>query len=94
MTLYHQGDLSEGVSGSLPLSTSPDRDLSHYHPDGNLYQFKIPAKLYDDWLDQGLARPFNDYHMPSGKTIPEIRIYPPASGLLNPYMSPPPIPTG
>ena len=85
-TVYHQGDLSNGVSGSRPLSTSPDSDLKHYHPDGDLYRFEIPSDVFDQWLLDGSIQPFTDYHLPSGIIRPEIRIMPPASGSMNDFL--------
>ena len=87
-TVYHQGDLSGGVSGSRRLSTSPDPDLTHYRPDGTLHRFDIPADVYDRWLLDGSIQPYTDYHLPSGITRPEIRILPPASGQMNDFLVP------
>ncbi|TWT61734.1 hypothetical protein [Rubinisphaera italica] len=87
-TVYHQGDLADGVSPRRPLSTSPDTDLGHYHPDGDLYRFDIPADVYDQWILERSIQPFNDLHLPSGQIRPEIRIMPPASGRMNEFLVP------
>ena len=88
-TVYHQGDLTGGVSGHRPLSTSPDPDLGHYHLEGELYRFDIPADVYDQWILDGSIQTFNDLHLPSGQIRPEIRIMPPASGQMNHFLVPP-----
>ncbi len=88
-TVYHQGDLKGGVSGNRPLSTSPDPDLGHYHPNGELYRFDIPADVYDQWILDRSIQPFNDLHLPSGQIRPEIRIMPPVSGRMNDFLVPP-----
>jgi hypothetical protein len=87
--VYHQGDLTNGVSTNRPLSTSPDPDLRHYNPDGNLHQFDIPATVYDEWMFDGTIQTFNDLHLPSGNIRPEIRITPPNSGQMNDFLAPP-----
>jgi hypothetical protein len=86
VNLFHQGDLSNGVSATRSLSTSPVSDLMHDDPSGQLYQFQVPRSTLNDWLEQGLARELNDMHYPSGIVRPEIRISPPASGLMNRYL--------
>jgi hypothetical protein len=86
VTLFHQGDLSHGVSPNRPLSTSPVPDLTHYHPEGQLYKFEVPADVYDNWRLGGKIDNFNDLHLPSGIVKPEIRIYPPESGLMNDFL--------
>lgn len=84
ISLFHQGTLRGGqVSTMRGLSTSLSKDLSHYLPNGQLYEFQIPRSTYNQWLDDGLAIPKTDYHLPSGITTPEIRVLPPASGSLN-----------
>jgi hypothetical protein len=88
-TVYHYGDLSDGVSGSRPLSTSPDPDLTHYHPNGDLYRFDIPSDVYEQWILDGSIQTFIDYHLRSGITRPEIRIVPPASSQMNDFLVPP-----
>ena len=87
--VYHQGDLSGGVSGFRPFSTSPNPDLTHYRPDGKLYRFDIPSDVYDRWLLDGSIKPITDHHLPSGITRPEIRIMPPASRQMNEFLVPP-----
>jgi hypothetical protein len=89
VNLFHQGDLSNGVSSTRALSTSTVSDLTQYNPGGQLYQFQVPRAVLNNWLEQGVARELNDMHYPSGIVTPEIRISPPASGLMNQYMIPP-----
>lgn len=87
--LYHQGTFRGGqVSSTRGLSTSPSPspDLSHYRPGGQLYEFQVPRNIYNQWLDDGLAMPKNDLHLPTGVVRPEIRVLPPASGSLNQYL--------
>jgi hypothetical protein len=86
VTLYHHGDLSGGIDGSRYLSTSPSPDLGQYNPGGQLYEFQVPADVLYAWEGHGwITRP-NDFHEPSGIYTPEIRIWPPASGQLGPYL--------
>ncbi|HYW78281.1 MAG TPA: hypothetical protein VE890_01850, partial [Thermoguttaceae bacterium] len=68
---------------------SPSSNLDHYHPGAPLNQFDIPHNQYYDWIDSGQIEFRTDYHMPSGVTTPEIRIYPPASERMNDYLVPP-----
>jgi len=89
VSLFHQGTLTgRRVSSMRGLSTSISNDLSHYNPGCRLYEFQVPRNIYNEWLEEGLAIPRNDYHAPSGITTPEIRIMPPASGNLNQYLVP------
>ena len=89
--LYHQGSLRGGqVSSTRGLSTSPTPDLGHYRPGGQLYEFQVPRSTYNQWLDDGLAVPKTDLHLPTGIVTPEIRVMPPASGSLNQYLVRPP----
>jgi RHS repeat-associated protein len=91
VSLFHQGTLRGGqVSSTRGLSTSLSSDLSHYRPSGQLYEFQVPRSTYNQWLDDGLAVPKTDYHLPSGVTTPEIRVMPPASGSLNQFLVRPP----
>lgn len=45
VALFHQGNLGEGVSAGRSLSTSFDSDLAHYHPEGQLYTFRVPEEV-------------------------------------------------
>jgi hypothetical protein len=90
VTLYHQGDLENGVSANQSLSTSASRDLSHYDPNGRLYRFDLPRDTLNEWLNTGSAESFIDFHAPSGKTTLEIRIRPPQSGQINQFLVPNP----
>jgi RHS repeat-associated protein len=87
--LYHQGNLSGGVSGTRTLSTSTSPALTHYHPEGQLYEFQVPKMTFYEWLRRGQASPATDLHLPSGTVTPEIRILPPTSGEMNRYLRPP-----
>jgi hypothetical protein len=88
--LYHQGDLSGGISGTRPLSTSPVSELGHYHAGGQLYEFQVPRAMYNEWLNNRWIQPYNDLHAPTGIITPEIRILPPASGQMNQFLVPKP----
>ncbi|WP_294226567.1 hypothetical protein, partial [Prosthecobacter sp.] len=91
VSLFHQGTLRGGqVSSTRGLSTSLSSDLSHYRPGGQLYEFQVPRSTYNQWLDEGLAIPKTDLHLPTGIVTPEIRVLPPASGTLNQYLVRPP----
>jgi len=91
VSLFHQGTLRGGqVSSTRGLSTSLSSDLSHYRPGGQLYEFQVPRSTYNQWLDEGLAMPKTDYHLPTSITTPEIRVMPPASGSLNQFLVRPP----
>ena len=88
VTLYHFGDLSNGVSGTQRLSTSPVSDLSHYRSGGKLYEFAVPADVYNNWLLDNTIQRFNDLHAPTGIITPEVRIMPPATAEMNNYLLP------
>jgi hypothetical protein len=90
VTLYHQGNVENGVSASQPLSTSLSSDLTHYDPEGQLYQFNVPQSTFDQWRLQGNIETYTDLHWPSGITTPEIRILPPTSGQMNQFLVTPP----
>jgi len=88
--LFHQGTLRGGeVSSTQALSTSLNRDLTHYNPAGTLNEFRVPRSTLNQWLDEGSALEFNDLHEPSGILTQEIRILPPASGQINQFLVPP-----
>lgn len=85
--LFHQGALKNGqVSRTRALSTSMDNDLSHYHPDGILYEFHVPRSIFVQWVNEGIAIPLRDFHQLAEKTILEYRILPPGSGQLNQFL--------
>ncbi len=86
VTLYHQGNLSSGVSDFRYLSTSTSSELLHYHPEGQLYRFEVPGETFRLWRAEGSARPLRDLHLPSGIYTDEWRIYPPAAGGMNKYL--------
>jgi RHS repeat-associated protein len=86
VALFHQGNLGEGVSAGRSLSTSFDSDLAHYHPEGQLYTFRVPEEVYNEWLSRGLVQKITDMHAGTGIVTQEIRILPPASGQMNQYL--------
>lgn len=80
VTLFHQGELTNGeVSAMRSLSTSTSSNLTHYHPEGQLYEFQVPRSTLSGWQASGLARPYTDMHAPTGIVTSETRIMPPAS---------------
>jgi RHS repeat-associated protein len=87
VNLFHQGNLSNGVSESRALSTSTGSHLTHYNPSGKLYQFQVPRSLFNSWEDQGFILQRSDLY--NGIITPEVRILPPASGQLNQFMMTP-----
>ena len=89
-TLYHQGSLLNGrVAGGRPLSTSPDSDLSHYSPEGELHRFDVPRALLEKWKAEGSLSRGTDYHQPTGLVRPEVRFGGDVSAELNKYRVPP-----
>ena len=89
-TLYHQGSLVNGrVAAGRPLSTSPDSDLSHYSPEGQLHRFDVPRALLEKWKAEGSLSRGTDYHQPTGLVRPEVRFGGSVSAELNKYRVPP-----
>ncbi len=86
VTLYRQGNPETVYSSSRPVSTSLSSELTHYDPEAQLLQFKVPQSTFDQWRMQRLIETFNDLHAPSGIITPETRILPPASGQLNQFL--------
>jgi RHS repeat-associated protein len=88
ITLYHHGELPNGVSANRTLSTSPVPELSHYEPGGQLYRFEVPYDVYQNWRFNGSIQTLNDLHAPTGIIVPEVRIMPPATGQMNDFLAP------
>ena len=85
-SLYHQGNLSNGVNGNQSISLSPSSELGHYRPGGSLYKFDVPRNLLNEWESNGYLVPGFDLHEPTGIRTPEVRVYPPVSGQLNRFL--------
>lgn len=89
VSLFHQGILRNGqVSSSRSLSTSLSKELTHYNPAGKLNEFHIPRSVFNKWMDNGWINKLRDLHGPTGIITEEIRVLPPASGLLNQFLVP------
>jgi len=86
VSLYHQGNLPNGVNGNQSISLSPSSELSHYRPGGSLHKFDVPRNLLNEWESNGSLMRGLDQHAPTGIRTPEIRVYPPASGQLNRFL--------
>ncbi|MCK6546952.1 hypothetical protein L6R52_13970 [Myxococcota bacterium] len=86
-TLFHFGSLSDGkVQPGRILSTSPSSNLGHYHPNGRLYEFRVPRSALAKWVREGSARHGTDLHEPTGIVRPEVRISGRAADEMNQYL--------
>lgn len=84
ITLYHRGDLSGGVSSRRVLNVGESPELTQYHPDGQLYEFRVPKRTFNEWRANGVATPQMDLR--DGIYTRGWQIWPRASGEMNNFM--------
>ena len=89
ITLYHGGSLNRGTIHGR-FSTTPDYSYAQLYAErqgGKVYEFRVPEKQFNQFLDDGLIQPFKDTYRFSNQTGDEFRFYGQATDWLNSYLT-------
>jgi RHS repeat-associated protein len=91
-TLYHGGVLRGGAVQAGRLSTTTDighaMKYAAQREGGQIYQFQVPTRQLDQWIEGFQVREFRDMLHGTGGSALELRFSPGVAPQLNQYMLP------